>query len=41
MFGADGPETHIAIHPRSEERGILAFSRNRAQHPRPPKPSDH
>jgi hypothetical protein len=28
LLGADRPQTHIAIHPRSEERGIPAFSRN-------------
>ncbi len=26
-FGADRPQNHMAIHPRSGERGILAFSR--------------
>ena len=29
IWGADRPQTHMAIHPRSEERGILAFSRKR------------
>jgi hypothetical protein len=27
-WGSDRPQTHMAFHPRSEERGILAFSRN-------------
>jgi hypothetical protein len=27
FLGADRPQTHTAIHPRSEERSILAFSR--------------
>jgi hypothetical protein len=30
FLGADRPQTHMAIHPRSEERGIVAFSRKKS-----------
>jgi hypothetical protein len=36
-LGANRPQNYMAIHPRSGERGILAFSRNRLTLPMVPE----